>query len=249
MAERNITAKVQAVETPEGAGARVKRAIPNNLGVVDPFVLLDEFYVNPPAGFPEHPHRGFEIVTYVLEGSFGHRDSMGTDQLVAAGGLQKINAGRGISHSEMPGGSGLSHGLQLWVNLAKKDKGLAPEYQGLQANEVPQRTEPGTETRVIVGPGSPVILHTPVLYLDVTLQPGSKWRQLVPAQFDGFFYVLAGSGKFGADIADGRVGELLVLGEGEEVSAVSEGGQPLRFVLVAGEPHREPIYMRGPYVD
>ncbi len=249
MAERNVTATVRAVETAEGAGARVKRAIPNELGVLDPFVLLDEFYVNPPAGFPEHPHRGFEIVTYVLEGAFGHRDSLGTDQMVSAGGLQKISAGRGIWHSEMPGGTGLSHGLQLWVNLARQDKGLAPDYQSLRADEVPERAGQGVQTRVIVGPGSPVILHTPVLYLDVTLQPNTPWREQVPAEFAGFVYVLAGSGTFGADGASGHAGELLALGAGEDVSATSEGQQALRFVLVAGEPHREPIRLRGPYVD
>jgi len=250
MSQRHVTATVRAVDTPEGAGARVKRALPNSqLGVLDPFVLLDEFFVQPPAGFPEHPHRGFEIVTYVLEGGFGHRDSAGNVETVSAGGLQKINTGRGMSHSEMPVGTELGHGLQLWINLAKAQKSLEPEYQTVPALGIPEVEGPDNLVRTIVGDGSPVTLHTPVLYLDVTLQPGAQWGAEVPRTHNGFVYVLRGSGRFGPEGAPGRAGEMLALGEGDSLSARAEGDEPLRFALIAGEPHNEPIRLRGPYVD
>ena len=250
MPQRTVIATVRAEETAEGAGARVKRAIPSaELGVLDPFVLLDEFMVGAGAGFPEHPHRGFEIITYVLEGGFGHKDSLGNDSMVGAGGLQKINTGRGLYHSEMPAQAGRSSGLQLWINLARDLKGLEPEYQGVPAAQIPETSGDGWRQRTIVGPDSPVTLHTPVLYLDATVEPGGDWHTDVPDDFRAFVYVLHGAGRFGNDGQVGRGGQLLALGPGDSFGAQAAGQEPVRFAFIAGRPHNEPIRMRGPYVD
>lgn len=247
---RPITSTITAQETAEGAGAVVRRAIPHaSLRSLDPFVLLDEFLVEPPASFPEHPHRGFEIVTYLLEGSFRHRDSMGNDSTVDAGGLQKINTGAGIWHSEMPRSSGLNRGLQLWINLPHALKQGQPEYEGVPADRIPEQTADGSRTRIVVGAASPVSLHTPVLYLDVALQPESSWEWEVPPDYSGAIYVLSGGGHFGAEDTEGRPGQLLVLGEGDRVRARAKASEPLRFVLFAGRPHGEPIRIRGSFVE
>ncbi|BDG62389.1 pirin family protein [Caldinitratiruptor microaerophilus] len=247
----NAQAVVTAEPMAEGAGARVRRAFPTpRLRTADPFVLLDEFFVEPPAGFPEHPHRGFEIITYMLDGAFRHRDSLGNDRTIPAGGLQRITAGRGIWHAEMPGQEGLNHGLQLWINLPRRLKGVDPEYQEVAAGEIPEDTGEGYRVRIVVGDRSPVRLHTPVQYLDVAVEAGHGWETTVPPDHRGFVYVLVGEGQFGpgGDVRL-RPGQLLLVGEGEPVRVRAGGDEPLRFVLVTGRPHGEPIRLRGPFVD
>jgi redox-sensitive bicupin YhaK (pirin superfamily) len=263
-AGREIEHVVEAQGTAEGAGAFVYRALPvAGIGAVDPFLLLDEFSVSPPAGFPLHPHRGFEIITYMVEGAFAHGDSAGNQSTVAAGGLQKITAGRGIEHSETPMAPGRNTGLQLWINLARAQKGVEPDYQQLQAGEVPVEQRDGATVRVLAGADSPIRLHTPALYLDVALAPGATFTQPVPADWQGFAYVLSGGGQFGANRAQGRRRQVLVFGASSEEGAGSGGtpagddsitvtaaaGEPLRFALAAGHPHREPVRWRGPFVD
>ncbi|KAL6072581.1 Pirin, variant 2 [Balamuthia mandrillaris] len=143
---------VQAMETEEGAGARVKRSIGTpKLSDLDPFLMLDEFFVQPPAGFPDHPHRGFETVTYMLEGKFKHKDNKGHAGTIGPGDLQWMTAGRGIIHSEMPATEGVNHGLQLWINLAAKHKMTEPQYQELLAADIPMAREEGVLVRVIAG--------------------------------------------------------------------------------------------------
>lgn len=248
--ERSVTNVLPAQAMAEGAGARVLRVFPNNhLRVVDPFVMLDEFFVEPPAGFPEHPHRGFEIITYMLEGAFRHQDSLGNDRTIHAGGIQKITAGRGLYHSEMPGTPGMNHGLQLWVNLPQRLKQIDPEYQEVAAGKIPEVTGPGYRVRTIAGNGAPTRLQTPVLYQDITLDPAATWQAEGPADFAGFLYVLQGKGKFGAGRTRGEPGQILLLGQGSTVAAQADEAAPLRFVLLLGRPHGEPIRLRGPFVD
>jgi quercetin 2,3-dioxygenase len=248
--EREIIGKSAAVETAEGAGATVKRAFPNSLlQPQDPFVMLDEFFVRMPASFPAHPHRGFEIITYIVEGGFRHNDNLGNDRSISAGGLQRITTGSGIVHSEMPTAPGLNHGLQLWINLPQRLKGIAPEYQEVVASEIPEMAEDGVLIRTIAGGNSPVRLQTDVYYLDVTLDPGRARNLEVPSEYSGFLYIFRGRGRFGANDLEGGQGEVLILGDGADVSATSSDEGPLRFALISGRPHGEPMRLRGPYVD
>ena len=143
---------VQAVETMEGAGARVKRLMPvAGLRNHDPIVLWDHFQLEAGMGFPEHPHRGFEGITYLFEGEMHHQDNLGNSEKILAGGVQRFTAGGGIVHSEMPSQTGATDGIQLWINLAKKDKQLAPGYQQLQAAELPVHSEKGVRRTTIIG--------------------------------------------------------------------------------------------------
>jgi redox-sensitive bicupin YhaK (pirin superfamily) len=239
---------VPAVETEEGAGALVRRMFPTGLmRDYDPFALLDEFDLRPPAGFPEHPHRGFEALTYMLEGSFHHRDDMGNDSTVAAGGAQRFTAGgRGIVHSEMPGSKGRNRGLQLWVKLQARLKGVAPSYQQVDAPSIPEAVGDGFRARIVVGEGSPVRLSAPVRYLDVLLDAWATFEDEVPEGWRGLVYVLDGRVTVGG--AEVRSGSAAMLAPGSRptVSAL-EGGA--RFVLLLGKPLGEPIIHRGPFVE
>lgn len=244
---RGISEVISAPETAEGAGAMVKRALPyGRMTFVDPFVLLDEFFVRPPAAFPEHPHRGFEIVTYILDGSFRHADTLGNDSTVLAGGLQRITAGAGIRHSEMPASEGLNHGLQLWINLPRALKGIEPGYQGVPGNQIPEASGSGYRVRTIVGPGSPVDLRTPVRYYDVALDGGAVWQEELPGGYGALLYVLQGSVSVGdRKIAGAQMGIL----DGDKDVRVLGGEDGARFALIAGKPHGETVRFNGPFVD
>ncbi|KAL6060893.1 Pirin [Balamuthia mandrillaris] len=242
---------VQAVETEEGAGARVKRSIGTpKLSDVDPFLMLDEFFVQPPAGFPDHPHRGFETVTYMLEGKFKHKDNKGHAGTIGPGDLQWMTAGRGIIHSEMPATEGVNHGLQLWINLAAKHKMTEPQYQELLAADIPVAREEGVLVRVIAGEScgvkAEVRTRTPTMYLDVEMEEGATFQQHIPSEYRGFVYVLSGEGKFGAAETSGSSGKCLVLSEGNNLSIKAD--KELRFVILAGQPLNEPIAKYGPFV-
>lgn len=241
----------------EGAGVFVKRALPAPqvpYEEVDPFLLLDVFDASDQdlegASFPKHPHRGFEILTYLLQGAAGHEDDMGHRTVLRAGGLQRITAGRGMVHGE--GGEVDSEapprGLQLWVNLAHEDKGLDPEYQLLDPDAVPSVRRNGASARVLVGDPSPARLHTPVRYLDVRLPAGGAFTEPVEPSFQGFVYVLEGEGRFGDPKTVAGPDRLLILGPGSLLD-VRAGAEPLRFVLGVGQPHREPVRWNGPFVD
>ncbi len=250
---RSIRQVVQPVEVPEGAGARVRRALPAS-GVpyvaVDPFLLLDDARIAPQAAFPDHPHRGFEIITYILEGSVQHTDSEGNVEVVQAPGLQKITTGRGITHGEMPGPGGRpARALQLWINLARAQKQVVPHYQYLHGVDIPTTQEAGATVRHLAGPETALVLHTPVMYHDVTVAPGQRFVMPLPEEYNSFAYVLAGEGIFGRQEQPARAGTLLVLGPGAAFVAQAQGQEPLRVVLGAGRPHREPVYWRGPFVD
>jgi redox-sensitive bicupin YhaK (pirin superfamily) len=238
--------KVSAIETEEGAGARVRRLFPTpRLSHIDPFVLLDEFYVNPPAAFPDHPHRGFEALTYMLEGAFHHRDNMGNDSIVSTGGAQRFSAGRGIVHAELPGSPYLSHGLQLWINLPLRLKGMEPDYQQVEPSAFPERKTKNFCVRTIVGKDSPVQTHTPMRYMDVTLEPGAAFEDEIPLDWHALIYVLEKRVHINRD--ELVPGEALVLEQGGRVKATT--GEKARFVLIAGKPHGEPIHQHGSFVD
>ena len=241
----------------EGAGVPVRRVLPSRefaYQLVDPFLLLDHFRMDQPMSgesFPPHPHRGFEIITYMLQGSAHHSDSEGNEGEVRAGGLQRITAGRGIWHGEGGGGSGEAgpvNGLQLWINLSKAQKQIAPGYQGVQPEEIPVRTIGDATVRMLVGDGSPTQLHTPAHYFDVQLSANGQVELPLPDAFQGFAYVLEGSGAFGSNEAPARETQIVVLGPGGTFRARA-GEQGARFVLAAGQPHREPVRFNGPYVD
>ena len=242
----------------EGAGVPVTRVLPSRdatYRVVDPWLLLDEFKMDsfPGGSFPPHPHRGFEIVTYMIQGGGHHTDSEGNSGEVRAGGLQRITAGRGIWHGE-GGGSGPAgpvHGLQLWINLPRAQKQIPPGYQAVQAEEIPEKTIGDARVRVLVGDGSPTVLQTPATYLDAALPANGTTALSIPAGFQGFAYVLEGEGVFGANALPARERQVVVLGESDADASfpVRAGATGARFVLAAGRPVREVPRWNGPFVD
>ncbi len=236
----------RAVETTEGAGARIRRLFPTReFRNLDPFVLLDEFWVEEPAEFPMHPHGGFEFVTYMLEGALRHVDSMGNERVVPAGGVQRAVTGSGIRHSEMPAAEEISHGLQLWVNLPRRLKGAEPEYQYAEPGEFPVAVERGARLRTIVGEGSPLETKTPMQYIEAEFEMPGTFSKELPRGFNSFLYLIEG----GLSIWEEGIGphEAAVLKPGAELVARTDG--PARFVLVSGRPHGEPIRLRGSYVE
>jgi redox-sensitive bicupin YhaK (pirin superfamily) len=243
---KQVRLKVSAIETDEGAGARVKRVFPTpRLRHVDPFVLLDEFYVTPPAAFPKHPHRGFEALTYMLEGAFHHRDDMGNDSIVAVGGAQRFAAGKGIVHEELPGSQELSHGLQLWINLPLRLKGIDPDYQQVEPSDIPEIRSKGIYIRTIVGENSPVTSHTPMRYLDINLDPGVTFEDNVHPEWNTLLYILDGKlNLYGLSLTSG---EALVLEQAGSIKMTTK--VKTRFVLISGKPHGEPIHQHGSFVD
>ncbi|MCL2689586.1 MAG: pirin family protein [Chitinispirillia bacterium] len=238
---------ISAFETSEGAGARVLRAFPTRLiEDYDPFVLFDEFSLAPNASFPPHPHRGFEALTYMLEGSLRHQDILGNHGEVEALGVQRFTAGRGIVHSEMPGeGSGVSRGLQLWINLPHRLKHADPSYQCISAEEIPAKKVDGGSVRTITGPASPVKILTEMLYIDVCLDPQVFYEAEPVCGWNTFVYVYKGK----VDINGQHIerGHAIFFSDHPKllISAVERCG----FVLLSGRPHGEPMYHNGPYVD
>ncbi|KAH7670519.1 Pirin protein [Dioscorea alata] len=255
---RYVVKKVLAKPQQEGVGAIVRRSIGRSeLRSLDPFLMLDEFSVSPPAGFPDHPHRGFETVTYMLQGAFTHQDFSGHKGTINAGDLQWMTAGRGIIHSEMPAGEGVHKGLQLWINLSSKDKMIEPRYQELQSKDISRVEKDGVEVRIIAGESfgvrSPVYTRTPTMYLDFTMKPGSQLQQQIPETWNAFVYVIEGEGVFGvpnssapSSIATSHY--VLVLSHGDGLSVYNKGTKALRFVLIGGQPLNEPVVQYGPFV-
>lgn len=243
--EVTIVQRIEARATTDGAGATLKRVFPSPLlHNLDPFVLLDDFDVHVPAGFPDHPHRGFEAFTYMIDGAFHHQDSMGNDSTIGPGGTQRFNSGRGARHSEMPGTRGSNRGLQLWVNLARADKTMEPEYQGIDGDAMPIDEREGQRIHTIVGEGSAVSLHTEVEYLDVTLLADGRFSRVVPEGSSTLLYVIDGAVTVG-DQTVSR-GQGLVLGAGE---LEARGRAGARLAYLRGRPHHEPILHHGPFVD
>ncbi len=262
--ETRAAAKIiEPMAASDGAGVRLKRSIGSPaLDHLDPFLLLDEFgsddsadYI---AGFPDHPHRGFETVTYMLDGLMRHQDSTGQGGVLKPGGVQWMTAGRGIVHSEMPEQEeGLMRGFQLWVNLPARDKMCAPRYQNIEPEAVPEvRRADGAVVRVVAGAhegvaGAVTGIAVEPLYLDVALPAQTAFAQEVPEGHNAFVYPFEGALELGGAAAgEGRpveAGHLAVLGPGTGV-ALRSGERPGRFILVAGRPIGEPVARYGPFV-
>ncbi|CAM6086546.1 unnamed protein product [Calypogeia fissa] len=251
---RSVVKKVLSVEQAEGEGARVRRSIGRpELKNLDPFLMLDYFQAKPPAGFPDHPHRGFETVTYVLEGAFSHQDFAGHRGIIGPGDLQWMTAGKGIVHSEMPATKGLQRGLQLWVNLPKSHKMVEPNYQELVSKDIPKVEKDGVKVVVIAGEShgikSPVYTITPIMYLDFYLEPGAEVHQAIPEGWNAFLYILEGSLTVGTkDSTPIAAHHTVQLGPGDGLSVWNYNKAKAQFVLVGGEPINEPVAQYGPFV-
>ncbi|MBP1605056.1 MAG: Pirin domain protein [Acidobacteria bacterium] len=278
MSLRPIKRLVKAKPTIEGAGVRLRRAFGfGDTSEFDPFLLLDDFRNETPedylAGFPWHPHRGIETITYVLSGTVDHGDSLGNRGTIGAGDVQWMTAGSGIIHQEMPHGDehGRMHGFQLWANLPSSLKMTTPRYQEIKSAEVPEVTEDdGTKVRVICGgfwgvSGPVDDVAAEPQYLDVWVPPNRRRTLPIETTRHAFAYVFAGSGRFcnasgplavpteGVGWADVSLSEeadnrsLVVFDRGDEVT-VQAGEQGIRFLLVSGKPIQEPIAWYGPIV-
>ena len=223
----------------------MQRLFPTRIaGYLDPFVLLDDFSVEPPAGFPMHPHRGFEAFTYMIDGSFEHKDTMGNESVVSSGGTQRFTSGRGARHSEMPAEGRPNRGMQLWVNLPRRLKTMDPTYEAVHGRDLPEDHRAGTTIRTVVGAGSPVQLQTDVSYRDLTMAAKSRWEDAVADGHQGLLYVAEGHVRVGdVELARGEV----ALPKSGEIGLVALADA--RVFLVSGRPHGEPIRHHGPFVD
>jgi redox-sensitive bicupin YhaK (pirin superfamily) len=258
---RQLERLVTGVATRDGAGVSLVRVLTQDLQHrLDPFLMLDNFHSDKPedylAGFPDHPHRGFETVTYMLAGRMRHRDNAGNEGLLQTGGVQWMTAGSGLVHSELPEQEdGLMSGFQLWLNLAAADKMTAPSYRDLQADEIPQVSpQPGVKVKVIAGEafgtaGAVQRPHTEPLYLDVQLEAGQQLDLPIPAGHNAFLYVFEGALRIGADNRSAPAGRMAILSNVADAAGISlqtEGNS--RFLLIAGRPLNEPIAQWGPFV-
>ncbi|CAM9627156.1 unnamed protein product [Scytosiphon promiscuus] len=254
---RSVDQVVLSREQAEGQGALVRRSIGGaSLRNFDPFLLLDEFDVATTAGFPDHPHRGFETVTYMLKGIMEHEDFCGHRGKIGPGSLQWMTAGKGIVHAEMPTGPDRGHGLQLWVNLKSGDKMVPPAYQQeLNADEIPSATKDGVTAIVIAGEAlgisSPVQTRTPTHYIHFKMEPGSELKQPIPSAnlnvllFVVISFVVTCSHAEKDQIQAHNTVTLTKEGSGVLVKTFDS---PVDFVLVCGEPTNEPVVQHGPFV-
>jgi redox-sensitive bicupin YhaK (pirin superfamily) len=278
MSVRPVRQVVQSTPTIEGAGVKLRRAFGfGDTAAYDPFLLLDDFRNDRPedyrAGFPWHPHRGIETITYVLAGDVEHRDSLGNQGSLGAGDVQWMTAGRGILHQEMPRGdsTGRMHGFQLWANLPSQLKMTRPRYQDVAARDIPEVIDDdGTKARVICGEfwgqkGPVEGVAADPRYVDVSVPPGKRKRIVVESSRHAFAYVFAGSGTFRdasepravrneladqagvVDYGDATNRSLVLFDSGDEI-VVQAGDEGIRFLLVSGRPLEEPVAWYGPIV-
>jgi len=259
---RRVARTFRGQPTSDGAGVKLTRVIgQRDLDMIDPFLMLDEFRSDSASdyigGFPNHPHRGFETVTYMLAGRMRHGDNQGNSGLLTPGSVQWMTAGRGIVHSEMPEQEdGLMWGFQLWVNLPAADKMSAPRYQDIAPERIPVvDAGEGVRVRVLAGrfgetagPVSGIAVEP--LYLDIELAAGARSVAAIPAGHNAFAYVYAGAAVLGPADATTRVGrgELAVLERDGDALLIGAGSEPARLILVAGRPLNEPVAKYGPFV-
>jgi redox-sensitive bicupin YhaK (pirin superfamily) len=256
---REVARKVRGMPTSDGAGVRMTRVIGTpTLDSFDPFLLLDEFRSDNPsdylAGFPDHPHRGFETVTYMLAGRMRHGDNQGNQGLLGPGSVQWMTAGRGIVHSEFPEQQeGLMWGFQLWVNLPRTEKMTAPRYQDIQADRIPEvELGPGARARVLVGSvngvaGPVTDVATEPVYFDLHLDAGASYVAELPDGHNVFAYVYQGEAKVGASGTSIARGEMALTSLGTSLP-VTAGAEGARLIVVGGRPLKEPIARYGPFV-
>ncbi|KAF9217211.1 hypothetical protein BGZ59_005939 [Podila verticillata] len=254
---RSIVKAVLSREQAEGVGARVRRSIGRpELRNHDPFLMLDEFKSeNSSGGFPDHPHRGFETVTYMIEGQSQHEDFAGHKGIIGPGDVQWMTAGRGIVHSEMPvKKQARAHGLQLWINLPKEHKMCEPQYQELLDGEIKRATpQEGVVVKIIAGEShgvkSQVYTRTPTMYLDYKMDKNKTVEQSIPASYTGFIYMLKGTAYIGDKEFEGKAHHTLTFSEdGTDTIKIKTMDEDAHFVLIAGEPIKEPIVQHGPFV-
>lgn len=256
---RTIERLVQGVQTSDGAGVSLTRVLTGKLQRrLDPFLMLDAFGSNDPddyiAGFPDHPHRGFETITYMLAGRMRHRDSAGHEGLLENGGMQWMIAGRGAIHSEMPEQEeGVMEGFQLWLNLPAASKMTAPWYKDFSSGEIPEYiTAEGVTVRVIAGASNGVAGAmtrevTEPVYLDIHLPAGTQFSTALPANHNAFVYVYRGAVQIGDTQVDAqRMGILSNTAEADGVTIKAQ--EAARLILIAGKPINEPIVQYGPFV-
>lgn len=255
MTTRTVARLAKGMPTQDGAGVSLSRIIGNPyLQRLDPFLMLDEFKSDDPndyiAGFPSHPHRGFETVTYLIEGSVRHRDHMGSEGYLGPGSIQWMTAGRGIIHEEMPQQeNGLLWGFQLWVNLPAKDKMIDPRYQDIPASDVPEVDVPVGKVRVLAGSLKGVTgpvsgVATQPRFFDVRWEQAGDFEHDLPTEHTGFIYAYKGELNVAGQVI--REGEVAVLSEGDAVTISAQANSGA--LLIAGQPLKEPIVQYGPFV-
>jgi quercetin 2,3-dioxygenase len=262
---RTIRYTLPAVRTTEGGGFVVHRPFPTRMLMdFDPFLLLDEmgpvdYAPGEAKGAPDHPHRGFETVTYVLAGSFRHEDSAGHAGVLRPGDVQWMTAGAGVVHSEMPDPAfarqgGRVHGIQLWVNLPRRDKMVAPRYQEIPSAQIPTASTSDGKVRVKViagealGVKAAIDTHTPILYQHFSLEPGASIVQPVPPGFRAFAYPLAGAGFYGAKRQAAPARQMIVFADDGDAVSLAAGDERLEVLLIGGVPLDEPVVRHGPFV-
>ena len=256
---RRVETVISGRATSDGAGVALTRVLTQDLQHrLDPFLMLDAFGSDKPddyiAGFPDHPHRGFETVTYMIAGRMRHRDSAGHEGLLENGGVQWMTAGRGVIHSEMPEQEeGVMEGFQLWLNLPARDKLCAPWYRDFKAGELPRfMTDQGVAVTVIAGRshvvnGAVSRAATAVLYLDLHLPAGARFGQVLPAEHNAFVHVYRGEVLIsGRSVAAQRMAVLA--NDPDRDGVIIEASTAARVLLLAGQPLHEPIAQYGPFV-
>jgi redox-sensitive bicupin YhaK (pirin superfamily) len=264
---RDVKKVITAHQQREGGGFLVRRPMPTRgLDNVDPFLMLDEmgpvdYAPGEAVGAPDHPHRGFETVTYILEGEMEHADSAGHRGKLSSGDVQWMTAGSGIVHSEMPSArmkkeGGRVHGFQLWVDLPQAKKMIAPRYQEISSAGIPEVESDDGKVRVRViageslGVSAVIDTYTPIFYLDFQIQPGGEHIQRLPPGHASFAYVFQGEAQVGIDgIKVGR-GQLAELGHGDalRLEVPKEASMPARLLVLSGAPHNQPVVQYGPFV-
>jgi len=265
---RTVAGIVNSVETLEGGGFLVRRPFPTPaFSEFDPFLLLDEMgpmeaRPGEAKGAPDHPHRGFETVTYMLSGEMEHKDSRGHAGSLRPGDVQWMTAGAGVVHSEMPSAEfdragGRMHGFQLWVNLPKRDKMMKPRYQEIPSSQIPTATSADGLVSVTViagealGQKAVIETRTPIIYLHYRIKPGGSVVQYAPRDYNAFVYVIEGEGRFGAEKEHAADGQMVLLApDADEVRIEnpSDATGTLEVLLIAGSPLNEPIARYGPFV-
>jgi redox-sensitive bicupin YhaK (pirin superfamily) len=265
---RTVAGIVSSIETFEGAGFLVRRPFPTaGLSEFDPFLLLDEMGpmdLGPgeAKGAPDHPHRGFETVTYMLSGEMEHKDSRGHAGRLTPGDVQWMTAGAGVVHSEMPSAEfartgGRMHGFQLWVNLPQREKMMKPRYQEISGAQIPKATSPDglVTVNVIAGEalGQQAVIETriPIIYLHYQFKPGGSVMQAVPGAYNAFAYVVDGEGLFGAERERGVDGQMVLFAQdGDEIRIenAADAKTTLEVLILAGLPLNEPVVRYGPFV-